>query len=233
MKLIDVVVTGPMYVNSCVVHLVGSKVFITDPACCSRSKDEAVLTDYLDERQLEPVAVLLTHGHFDHVSGLKSIKKRWPELPVFIHEADSACIGHDSAVEQGKALALARYTSFLPECSDLPEADGFLCDGQTLGELPLKDISSDTKDALNKWKVLSTPGHTRGSVCLYNAEEKILIAGDTVFYHAWGRTDLPGGSERRIMDSLKKLFRELPPDTKVYPGHEYYGFELRENFNFI
>lgn len=219
--------------NSCVVHLDGSFVFITDPAACPETRDEDALTGFLEKKNLEPVALLLTHGHFDHVSGLKTLKKRWPDVPVFIHEADSKNIGPDSGVEHGKVLRYNGLSSLLPACTDLPQADDFLKDNQTLDTLKIKNLSPETLAALSKWKVLSTPGHTPGSVCLYNAEEKLLISGDTVFYRTWGRTDLPGGSERRIMDSIKKLFRDLPPDTKVYPGHEYYGFELQENYNFI
>lgn len=228
--MIDVVFTGPLRVNSCVVHLDGSFVFITDPACCPEFGDENILTDFLDQRHLEPVALILTHGHFDHVSGLKTMKKRWPDIPVLIHEADSQCIGHESHVVQGKALTYFGFRSFLPACSDLPEADDFLCDGKTLGMYKLNQLSPKTLAALNKWNVISTPGHTPGSVCLYNADEKLLIAGDTVFYHSWGRTDMPGGSESQIQDSLERLYKKLPPDTLVYPGHEYYGFELKENY---
>ena len=231
--MIDVVLTGPLQVNSCVVHLDGSSVFITDPACCPESKDQAVLTDYLDQRHLEPVAFILTHGHFDHVSGLKTMKKRWPDVPVFIHQADSSSIGPDSEVEQGKALRYIGLSSFIPACTNLPQADDWLKDGQSLDTLKLNNPSTETLAALKKWTVISTPGHTPGSVCLFNSEEKLLISGDTMFYHSWGRTDFPGGSEAKIQHSLKKLCDELPPDTKVYPGHEYYGFELRKNFNYL
>ena len=230
MKLIDVVLTGPLQVNTCVVHLDGSNVFLTDPAACQESGDEEVLVSYLEERQLEPVAVILTHGHFDHISGLKPLKKRWPALPVFIHQADASSIGKDSELVQNQALTYIGLRSFLPACSNLPDPDDFLCDAQTLGTLKFKNLSPKTLAALNKWKVLSTPGHTPGSVCLYNAEEKLLISGDTVFYNSWGRTDFPGGSESQIQDSLSKLYKKLPPDTKVYPGHEYYGFDISENY---
>lgn len=228
--MIDVVRTGPLQVNSCVVHLDGSFVFITDPAACPESRDEDALTGFLEEKNLEPVALFLTHGHFDHVSGLKPIRKRWPDVPVFIHEADSKSIGPDSEVEQGKALRYIGLSSFIPACTDLPPADDFLKDNQTLGTLKFKSLSPKTLAALNKWKVISTPGHTPGSVCLYNADEKLLISGDTVFYQSWGRTDFPGGSESQIQDSLSKLYRKLPSDTIVYPGHEYYGFKISENF---
>ena len=69
-----------------------------------------------------------------------------------------------------------------------------------------------------------------GSVCLYNEESEEFISGDTVFYGAWGRTDLAGGSEVLMMESLKKIHTMVKPSALVYPGHDYCGFELREFF---
>lgn len=87
----------------------------------------------------------------------------------------------------------------------------------------------DVAAALSAWKVLHTPGHTEGSVCYYNEKEKILITGDTIFYHSWGRTDFPGGSERKMVKSLERIYSSLPDDVLVYPGHDYAGFALAEN----
>ena len=69
------------------------------------------------------------------------------------------------------------------------------------------------------WKVMETPGHTKGSVCYYIAEEEVLLSGDTLFCESYGRTDFPGGSGSQMIQSIGKLL-ELPEETMVYPGHE-------------
>ena len=78
------------------------------------------------------------------------------------------------------------------------------------------------------WKVISTPGHTPGSICLYNKEEKILISGDTLFaYGGYGRTDMAGGDEAQIIHSLAMFRENIPAGTHVYPGHDedfIYGY---------
>ncbi|MBI5699557.1 MBL fold metallo-hydrolase [Candidatus Saganbacteria bacterium] len=78
---------------------------------------------------------------------------------------------------------------------------------------PLKD-----GEMLQGFKIILTPGHTPGGICLYNEKEKVIFTGDTLFAGDHGRTDLPGGSESEILSSLKKLL-DLPPETRVYPGH--------------
>lgn len=228
---IIVLQTGPLAVNTCIVNLDGKNVFVLDPADCDFSGDRFLVRDYLEKNGLNPVALIFSHGHFDHVSGLKDLKSFYPDAKVLIHKNDKDFIGKESLKIQGMSLDLMGFDEFLPWVTNLPESDGFLEDGQTLGQIHcLKNLSPSTLVALNKWKIIHTPGHTPGCICLYNKEDKTLLAGDTIFYHSWGRTDLPLGSESTIQQSLEKIYRTLPPETKVYPGHERFGFCLSENY---
>lgn len=228
--MIQVIRTGPLGVNSLVVELSKDKVFIVDPACCSFCGDESKIYDFLQEDKKTPVAILLTHGHFDHVAGLKPLKKYYPDIPVLIHKNDSSFIGKDSAIIQKKQLENLGFEDFLPSVSSLPEADFFLKENSTLAECfkdQLKD--EEVKNALNEWKILLTPGHTMGSVCFYNKNKKLLLSGDTLFYGSCGRTDL-GGSERAMSESLRMLSSTIEKDTQVFPGHDYCGFKMGECF---
>ena len=219
--------TGPLQVNTLIVPLVENKVFVVDPANCNFSGDEGKIFDYLEKNHLEPVAIALTHGHFDHVAGLAPFKKKY-NIPIAIHKDDSKMIGSDSQTEQGHALSLMGFGVFLPFVSNLPAADCFFEDGDTLDKT-YSSFSGDVAAALSEWSVIHTPGHTQGCVCLYNQSRKILISGDTMFYHSWGRTDLPGGSEPQIHKSLKKIRNLVEKDALVFPGHDFSGFELSEN----
>ena len=131
----------------------------------------------------EIAAILLTHGHFDHVGGVKEIAAE-TECPVYLCEADL------SMPPQMTAGPLY-YTNTYAE-GDFVELAGL------------------------SFKVLHTPGHTPGSVCLQC--ENVLFSGDTLFWGSCGRTDLPGGSWSTIRVSLKRL-ADLPGDYEVYPGH--------------
>lgn len=224
----NVIHTGPFGVNTLIVPLKDDQVFIVDPACCSFSGDESVIIDYLSQNNLKPVAIILTHGHFDHVAGLKILKAEYPDLPVLIHKEDSNMIGPECAEIQGAGLNMMGFEQFVPSVSDLPAADYFLQDNKSLAEI-IPEVSDDLKAAFAKWVVMHTPGHTPGCCCLLNEEEKILISGDTMFYHSWGRTDLPGGNESQIRKSLLRIAEEVDDDVLVYPGHEYVGFPLEEN----
>ncbi len=150
-----------------------------------------------------PTMVLLTHGHFDHYTGLAGLLEQWPDLPVYIHEndvTDRAAGGFD--------LLFPR----LPEKNQRYYKDG---DRLTLGSLTIQ--------------VLETPGHSRGSVCLVVGD--VIFSGDTLFYGSCGRTDFAGGSYEDILRSLKRL-AQLPGQYKVYPGHDRptdLDFERRVN----
>ncbi|MBQ0039654.1 MAG: MBL fold metallo-hydrolase [Treponema sp.] len=205
--------TGIFRVNTYIVPIGEDRCFIVDPAACSFTRDTEKFSAYLDSLKLVPAAVVLTHGHFDHVSGLKYLREKYPEIPVYIHKEDSPMIGSNSGEVQGPSLEAMGYDAFIPSVSELPEPTDFLADGKTL---------------FDTWTVIHTPGHTKGSCCLLNKKDGLLISGDTVFYGTWGRTDLPGGSEVQMMQSLSRIRENVSGATLVYPGHDYFGFELRE-----
>ncbi|MBP5174868.1 MAG: MBL fold metallo-hydrolase [Treponema sp.] len=231
--MIRVIPTGPFQVNTLIVSLSGSDVFIVDPAACSFSEDEEAISSILAEERLNPVAFVLTHGHFDHVCGLSHLKKLYPEVPVLIHEADKAWIGKDGLELQKRSLSVCGVPVLLKSVEDMPEADGFILDGKSLFDSePVKSacesgkIPGQSADELKKWEIASTPGHSKGSVCLYNAGSNELIVGDTIFYDGTGRTDLPFGDGKEIRRSIKMIYERFPKDAKTYPGHEGSGFKL-------
>ena len=223
--------TGPLGVNTFLVPLSETEVAVVDPADCLFSHDEGSVVSFLKSKNRVPVAVILTHGHFDHVSGLPSLVKNFPKIPIAIHKADSAMIGSNSEAVQSQDLEQVGYLQFLPSVSNLPNPTHFLSDKLTLAQVfDNIDCSDEAKRSLACWEVLHTPGHTEGSCCLYNEEDLTLISGDTLFYRSWGRTDLLGGSERKIHASLMKINEYCENETRVYPGHDYTGFTLLENY---
>lgn len=228
--MLKVIRTGPLGVNSLIVSLTGNKVFIVDPAACSFCGDETKITSYLAQEKLEPAAIILTHGHFDHIAGLSFLKKSYPGIPILIHKNDASMIGRSGGQIQARQLSYLGFESFAPAVSALPEPDAFMEDKKSLAECMeslAKPFDDKLMSSFDKWTVLHTPGHTYGSVCLYNKPDGVLLSGDTLFYGSWGRTDL-GGNEAMMMQSLGKIKEIVAPDTIVYPGHDYFGFALKD-----
>ncbi|MCR4939795.1 MAG: MBL fold metallo-hydrolase [Treponemataceae bacterium] len=159
-------------------------------------------------------AFVFTHGHFDHTGALPFLHGLFPDAPIAIHESDASYLGegaYELDMEDFSALGLSQYVKrFFEEEGQLPEATLLLKEGDVLPFAP-------------EWKVLHTPGHSPGSICLYNESMQTLISGDTLFASSFGRTDLRGGSYTQIMQSLARL-RKLPPGTKVLPGHGDYTY---------
>ena len=141
--------------------------------------------------------LLSTHAHLDHNFGTPFIRKTYNLLPEYA-EAD------DTLMASMPRQAAKFYGLTLNE--DYPKAEQFISDGDT--------ITFGT----HTLHVIATPGHSRGSVVFYDADEAVAFTGDTLFRMSVGRTDLNGGSMMQLMQSLKKLAL-LPPHTKVYPGH--------------
>ena len=158
--------------------------------------------------KLTPVAILLTHSHFDHVLGIPGLRETWPGLPVYCHPADIP----EEVSETMFGMTVPTVAAF---GNVTPYREG---DTVAVGPLTVK--------------VIHTPGHTRGSVTLMVEGEGVLFTGDTLFRGSMGRTDLPGGSYADLTASLKKL-AALPGDYKVYPGHEGFSSldtERKTNF---
>ncbi len=138
-----------------------------------------------------PRAILLTHGHFDHMLAAEEMQKM-TGAPVYIHGADVGMLSD---------AALSMYDSGV---ANLP--------------MPAAIAHRTYGASFENFRVIHTPGHTPGSICLYDATEGILFSGDTLFRAGFGRTDLAGGSMSRMISSIRALFK-LPPETVAYPGH--------------
>lgn len=188
--IIKKIVVGELMTNC---YLLGCKqtkaTAIIDPG----AESEKIIKE-IDKANLEPKFIILTHGHGDHIGAINGLKKKY-NIPVYIHENDKELL--ENSYLNFSAFMFGKETSII--------ADKKLKDNDTivLGNF--------------KIKVLHTPGHTPGSIVLKC--NNILFSGDTLFQNGIGRTDLPGGSYDKIINSIKTKIFSLPDDTIVYPGH--------------
>lgn len=151
----------------------------------------------LMQLEAKPVAILLTHGHFDHAGAAKALAAQY-DILVYAHEKEAETLA-DSRMNLSGPLAGGATTY---------HADVFLKDEQ---ELTLAGLHM---------RVLFTPGHTPGGCCYYFPREDVLFSGDSLFCGSVGRTDFPGGSMRTLVDSVRNKLMSLQENTVVYPGHD-------------
>ena len=200
-------VLGPVQTNVYIfVNKDTGKCVITDPA----DRADLIIRE-LDKLETVPEAILLTHGHYDHIGAVSALREHYgPEaLPVY------------AAAPEAEVLARAdlNQSAFSGTPVEI-KADRLLEDGQMI------------EPAGIRMKAVLTPGHTRGGCCYYIEEENLLISGDTLFQRSVGRCDLPTGDEDTLLSSIKEKLMVLPDETNVLPGHggaTTIGYERKYN----
>ena len=167
------------------------EIMVIDPA--GKSDEIAELVNILGGKLKY---IYLTHCHGDHITGVMDLKDNCGGK-ILIHREDA----------EGLNNAEINLTPYIMEKQIVLEADSRIDDNDLLhlGNL--------------EFKVLHTPGHTKGGTCIYCEQEKCLFSGDTMFRGTWGRTDLPTGDFESIINSIVSKLMKLPDDTIVYPGH--------------
>lgn len=154
------------------------------------------MQDFVAERQLKPVKILLTHGHFDHVLGLEPAAKAW-NVEVWMHPDDHGLMARSGEWCVQLGLDYHPYAGPLHDLSDGAEV--------SFGNTVLK--------------VIATPGHTPGGVCFYSEPDGILFTGDTLFAGSIGRTDHVGGDYEQLIDSIVRKILPLDGGITILPGH--------------
>jgi glyoxylase-like metal-dependent hydrolase (beta-lactamase superfamily II) len=155
------------------------------------------LLDFTKRHKLNPAAVVLTHGHIDHIGGVAELRENYPDVKVYIHKLDAEML------ENG----YSNLSAMMGGAFSTKPADFLLEDGCVIEQAGVK------------LQVLHTPGHTPGGICLYSKNEGIVFTDDTLFAESIGRTDFPGGSLEQLLKSVREKLFALPGDTIVYPGH--------------
>jgi len=192
---IDIVVSAPFMENTLIVSRSGSKeCVIVDPGL-----EPQKIVALVERKQLQPVMLLMTHGHADHIGGNKYLRERWPDIPIVIGAGDANMLTDPAA---NLSLMFG-----LPVTS--PPADRVVSEGETLSVAGLD------------FDVLEVPGHSPGHVVYVSRQTTpfTVLGGDVLFAGSIGRTDFPGGNPRQLVTGIRSKLFKLPDDTLVFPGH--------------
>ena len=200
---VKALLVGPLATNCYIAYCEETgEAIIIDPG-----GDAGRILDHVSREGLKVKFIVNTHGHADHVSADDELRKAL-KVPLLIHRADLEMLENPDL----------NLSAFMDEVVKVSRPDRLLEDGDNV------------EFGRVKLKVIHTPGHTPGSICLLG--EDSLFTGDTLFAGSVGRTDIPGGSFRQLMHSLKFRIMPLPDSLKVYPGHgpeTILGYEKRAN----
>ena len=199
---------NPFQENTYVLFSDDGQAIIVDPGCYEKQENEELLS-FIEEKKLRVVQLINTHCHIDHVLGNQLVAATF-SLELFIHKYEEQVLAF---APQTGAMYGVPFTHY----------DG-----------PLHFLAAGDKVQLGKDEldVLLTPGHSPGSICLYNAAGNFVIAGDVLFKDSIGRTDLPGGNHEALLQSIRTTLFTLLGDTIVYPGHgpsTTIGYEIKNN----
>ena len=187
---------NPFQENTYVVYDETRQCAIIDPGCMFASENEE-LKAFIEENKLQPVILLNTHAHIDHVVGNAFVHRTW-DLSPWLHRKDLEILHN-----------LSRYAEIfgVPGIEESPEPSHFMEEGEII---PIGTFNLE---------VIFVPGHAPGHVAFRNEEEKILISGDVIMQGSIGRTDLPGGDINILARTLREKILTLDDEYKVYPGH--------------
>ncbi|WP_342598387.1 MBL fold metallo-hydrolase [Psychrobacillus sp. FSL H8-0483] len=184
---------GFIQTNCYIVSNAEKQCLIFDPG----GEGEKLISE-LHRLKLKPLAILLTHAHFDHIGAVDEVRDAYT-IPVYIHTAEKKWLLDPS--KNGSA----KYAE-IPSISG-KEADIIL---NNESELQIGNFH---------FQLLHTPGHSPGSLTFYFEEDGFAVVGDTLFQNSIGRTDLPGGNEEQLMKAIHTKLLTLPETTIIYPGH--------------
>lgn len=184
---------GPLQTNCYILWNTTNDCLVIDPG-----GEGEKLIQWLENQSLSPLAILLTHAHFDHIGAVDQMRDHF-SIPVYVHEKEAQWLLDPSL--NGSQLFM------MGELIRLKPADYILTNEKNLkiGDFQLQ--------------LFETPGHSPGSISYYVQECGIVLAGDTLFMGSIGRSDLPGGNQKELLASIHDKLLTLPEDTTVLPGH--------------
>jgi glyoxylase-like metal-dependent hydrolase (beta-lactamase superfamily II) len=199
----EILIVGPLETNCYLVYSQDSlECAVVDPGA-----EAERIFQLIAQKNLKPTLLLNTHGHVDHIGANKDVKEKY-NIPLYIHSADGPML--ENVQQSEMAIFLGAM--------DSPSPDHFLNDGDKI------------KIGKSFLQVIHTPGHSPGSVSFLG--DGFLLSGDTLFFGGVGRTDLPGGSWKEMVNSIKNKILTMPDEMKVLPGHGPFttvGQEKRAN----
>ncbi|MBN1522907.1 MAG: MBL fold metallo-hydrolase [Spirochaetales bacterium] len=205
--MIERIIVGTMFTNCYFFSFNKKDCLIIDPG-----GDPEKIISSMEVLNMIPVGIVFTHGHFDHTMAAGAIKKHFEnknrKIKLAIHLADKTYLGRAGERNNRKhfkILGPEAEFEFDNIFQSLPEPDVILKEGVDVFKSGLK--------------VIETPGHTPGSICLYSMKDDVLFTGDTLFFESVGRADLPGGNEKNLFKSIKEKLVILPSNTQIFPGH--------------